>query len=226
MVLLGRCCRGWGCSQDTGLEGASKHRDGASNPLGETSEPLSLSNPAEGAVGQASAGVGNNGVQPGGKRTAMRGQLDLGTFLVGVDVSLRDLFPDLTVGLFGPLTNSKDDPKIGLFLLLCVCVRLCVCCQLVYVSVHVNIIIILFYFYYLLLINVSLYYSIDVGLRVNLSSSETFADLVVALGKTLQSARNHSHFPFSTIAEEVSNRLSCYKGRIRCKCSTHCSLFF
>eukprot|EP00731_Ephydatia_muelleri_P023922 Em0016g193a len=148
VVLLGRCCRGWGCSQDTGLEGASKHRDGASNPLGETSEPLSLSNPAEGAVGQASAGVGNNGVQPGGKRTAMRGQLDLGTFLVGVDVSLRDLFPDLTVGLFGPLTNN-------------------------------------------------------VGLRVNLSSSETFADLVVALGKTLQSARNHSHFPFSTIAEEV-----------------------
>ena len=49
-----------------------------------------------------------------------------------------------------------------------------------------------------------LYYSIDVGLRVNLSSSETFADLVVALGKTLQSARNHSHFPFSTVAEEVS----------------------
>ena len=45
---------------------------------------------------------------------------------------------------------------------------------------------------------------VDVGLRVNLSSSETFADLVVALGRSLQSARQHSHFPFATVAEEVS----------------------
>ena len=46
-------------------------------------------------------------------------------------------------------------------------------------------------------------FSIGVGIRVNLSSCPTFADLVVALGKTLQLARNHGHFPFSTIAEEV-----------------------
>ena len=44
---------------------------------------------------------------------------------------------------------------------------------------------------------------IDVGIRVNLSSCETFADLIVALGRSLQSARNHSHFPFSTVADEV-----------------------
>ncbi len=43
----------------------------------------------------------------------------------------------------------------------------------------------------------------DVGVRVNLSSCPTFADLVVALWKTLQIARNHGHFPFSMIAEEV-----------------------
>ncbi len=44
----------------------------------------------------------------------------------------------------------------------------------------------------------------DVGLRVNLSSCPTFADLAISLWKTLQLARNHGHFPFSTIAEEVS----------------------
>ena len=43
----------------------------------------------------------------------------------------------------------------------------------------------------------------DVAIRVNLSSSETFADLVVSLGKSLMSARNHGHFPFSTVADEV-----------------------
>ena len=151
VVLLGRCCRGWGCAKEA-----------PSDPSGGTS------NPSDGAGGQdrpqpvAVAGA----QESSSKRPTMRGQLDLGTFLVGVDVSLRDLFPDLTVGMFGPLTNSKAnvctfDKRDPL-------------------------------------------YSTDVGLRVNLSSSETFADLLVALGKTLQSARNHCHFPFSTVAEEVS----------------------
>ena len=48
----------------------------------------------------------------------------------------------------------------------------------------------------------------DVGLRVNLSSSETFADLVVALGRSLQLARQHGHFPFTTVAEEVGRELT------------------
>ena len=47
------------------------------------------------------------------------------------------------------------------------------------------------------------YYVIDVGVRVDLSSSETFVDLILALGKTLQSVRNHYHFPFSTLTDEV-----------------------
>ena len=45
----------------------------------------------------------------------------------------------------------------------------------------------------------------DVGIRVNLSSSKTFIDLVLALGRTLQLARKHGHFPFGTVAEEVSS---------------------
>ena len=50
---------------------------------------------------------------------------------------------------------------------------------------------------------VCIYYVIDVGVRVDLSSSETFVDLILALGKTLQSVRNHYHFPFSTLTDEV-----------------------
>ena len=41
------------------------------------------------------------------------------------------------------------------------------------------------------------------GIRVNLSSCETFADLVVSLSKTLQSTHRYAHFPFNTVAEEV-----------------------
>ena len=52
----------------------------------------------------------------------------------------------------------------------------------------------------------------DVAIRVNLSSSETFADLVVALGKSLMSAHNHGHFPFSTVADEV--HLLCIQTRV------------
>ena len=45
----------------------------------------------------------------------------------------------------------------------------------------------------------------DAGIRVNLSSCETFADLVVSLENSLRSARNHCHYPFGTVAEEVSH---------------------
>ena len=45
---------------------------------------------------------------------------------------------------------------------------------------------------------------IDVGIRVNLSSCQTFVDLTLALERTLQLARKHGHFPFGTVAEEVA----------------------
>ena len=60
----------------------------------------------------------------------------------------------------------------------------------------------------------------DVAIRVNLSSSETFADLVVALGKSLMSARNHGHFPFSTVADEVhyyAYRQECMMTSFNCR---------
>ena len=43
-----------------------------------------------------------------------------------------------------------------------------------------------------------------VGLRVNLSSCELFTDLMLQLWKHLHGARCHAHFPFATIADEVS----------------------
>ena len=53
---------------------------------------------------------------------------------------------------------------------------------------------------------------VDVGIRVNLSSCETFVDLVVALGKSLQSARNHYNFSFATVTEEVCVANSSYNS--------------
>ena len=44
----------------------------------------------------------------------------------------------------------------------------------------------------------------DVGIRVNLSSCQTFVDLMLALERALQLARKHGHFPFGTVAEEVA----------------------
>lgn len=49
----------------------------------------------------------------------------------------------------------------------------------------------------------------DVAIRVNLSSCETFADLMVAMERQLQVASQHAHFPFKTIIDEVSPCPSC-----------------
>jgi len=60
VLLLGRCCRGWGPKK-----GLHKTRP----------QTASL--------------------------------FDVGSFLIGIEVSLRQLMPEQTKGLIGPLTNSK-----------------------------------------------------------------------------------------------------------------------
>lgn len=102
-VLLGRCCRGWGCGQDA----APQPQEGASNPLGRPPNPTGGPLGGQDNLEHTTTASSDGGQVQDGKRPAMRGQLDLGTFLIGVDVSLRDLFPDLMVGVLGPLTNSK-----------------------------------------------------------------------------------------------------------------------
>lgn len=173
VLLLGKCCRGWGADERGRGEGASgsvhniippimnpKQRFTA-DPLQEYKTESCRRNPRTIVVPSSSL-----------RRASRGGRLDLGSFLIGVEVSLRDCIPRETVGLFGPLTNGewrlwrwgKKGEIVGGF---------------------------------------KDSFLTDVAIRVNLSSSETFADLVVALGKSLMSARNHGHFPFSTIADEV-----------------------
>lgn len=43
-----------------------------------------------------------------------------------------------------------------------------------------------------------------IGLRVDLSSCPTFADLIQSLWVSLQADRCHSHYSFSDVASEVS----------------------
>ena len=168
VLLLGKCCRGWGADERGRGEGTSesvhniippimnpKQRFTA-DPLQEYKTETCRRNPRTIVVPSSSL-----------RRASRGGRLDLGSFLIGVEVSLRDCIPRETVGLFGPLTNGewRQGKKS----------------EIVRVVSFLT----------------------DVAIRVNLSSSETFADLVVALGKSLMSARNHSHFPFSTVADEV-----------------------
>ena len=82
-------------------------QEGASNPLGRAPNPTGGPSGGQDNLEHTTAASSDGGQAQVGKRPAMRGQLDLGTFLIGVDVSLRNLFPDLMVGVLGPLTNSK-----------------------------------------------------------------------------------------------------------------------
>ena len=41
---------------------------------------------------------------------------------------------------------------------------------------------------------------------MNLSSCETFADLMIAMERQLQLASQHAHFPFQTIIDEVRSK--------------------
>ena len=44
---------------------------------------------------------------------------------------------------------------------------------------------------------------IDVALRVNLSASETFLHLMIAMEQQLKMVLERGHFPFKTVIEEV-----------------------
>lgn len=165
VLLLGRCCRGWGEE-----ERRKREAEGATpppQPPRAVRDPLQQYKRNGGPLQQAVVIPAPDASSPQRSRRArMGGRLDLGSFLVGVEVSLRQTNSRHTRGLFGPLsygelTFSSVDPATDLP------------CRT------------------------------DVGVRVNLSSSETFLDLVVAVGKTLQSVRHHHHFPFSTVTDEV-----------------------
>ena len=103
VLLLGRCCRGWG------EEG--KRRRGETPPgPGAAQDPLHHYQRLRGGL-RSHDHPGVVIPQPLSprrpRRATMTGRLDLGSFLVGVEVSLRHTHPRLTQGLFGPLTNGQ-----------------------------------------------------------------------------------------------------------------------
>ena len=132
-LMLGRCCRGWGDEGGMDRERGDRRRtergrgDGSSRSklLEESSKMLGPVLPGAQKVKRytqdplQSYKVRNSLeprtiVVPGSpkdakaaRRAAMGAQLDLGSFLIGVEVSLRDCEPKKTMGLFGPLTNGE-----------------------------------------------------------------------------------------------------------------------
>ena len=120
VLMLGKCCRGWGAEdrmvreRGDGASGSQLNEDSfrifpfipqapreqrrfAKDPL--QRYKTDLRQPRTIVVPSSPLRRAN--------RAVMGGHLDLGSFLLGVDVSLRDCDPKMAQGLFGPLTNSK-----------------------------------------------------------------------------------------------------------------------
>lgn len=93
VLLLGLCCKGWGTRVG---QIARTERPPVSQVM---PDPLQRYQEQE-EVGKAQP------VLQASSRKAGR-QLDVGSFLVGVELSLRQLAPELTQGLLGPLTNGE-----------------------------------------------------------------------------------------------------------------------
>ena len=109
MLLLGKCCRGWGADERGRGEGTSGSIHNIIPPIMThkqhfTSDPLQ-----EYKTETCRPRTPRTIVVPSSslRRASRGGRLDLGSFLIGVEVSLRDCIPRETVGLFGPLTNGE-----------------------------------------------------------------------------------------------------------------------
>lgn len=134
LLLLGKCCRGWGMERQVGMArdrptgtarerivGSSTRRriaESASRTIADSAPRYDYSKQvfADPLHQQFGLSGGTTRVQPiavgEGHSPKMRGdrrgaRLDVGSFLIGVEVSLRDSEPSITEGVFGPLTNGK-----------------------------------------------------------------------------------------------------------------------
>ena len=96
VLLLGKCCRGWGTGERT-TRGRTEENEGGGHFF--SKDPLKEY---------------QQGAEDSPQAVRLRldrktgGQLDVGSFLIGVEVSLRQHAPALTQGLFGPLTNGNN----------------------------------------------------------------------------------------------------------------------
>ena len=126
VLLLGKCCRGWGA--DESLVGNEKRRGDleatatsqfqndfraaiiakSSTPQRQphVSDPLQKYKSAGDSKRQQTIIVPYGSPGRGHRRTTIGGKLDLGSFLIGVEISLRNDDPNMMQGLFAPLTNG------------------------------------------------------------------------------------------------------------------------
>lgn len=115
VLLLGKCCRGWG-EEEVGGRGR-----GDGKPLTDCNSDSPVVMAASRMVRDPLHQYKLNGaprqavVVPAAqessprraRRARMAGRLDLGSFLVGIEVSLRHSHPRVSQGLFGPLSNGR-----------------------------------------------------------------------------------------------------------------------
>lgn len=105
-VMLGRCCKGWGKDelvanqlrgQADGCSGCFLPQEGSSTKVPTVTQLVRgiTQQPVEGQCRPKTA-----------HRSMTGGKLDLGSFLIGVEISARDLDPERMAGVFGPLTNG------------------------------------------------------------------------------------------------------------------------
>ena len=126
VLLLGKCCRGWGTedlpsksvsSGEGGQNRSQLHNESFTTPvianppnmpvrLVHASDPLQKYKSAAECRRQQTVIVPYGSPPRGVRKANIGGKLDLGSFLIGVDISLRDEDPNMTQGLFAPLSNG------------------------------------------------------------------------------------------------------------------------
>ena len=126
VLLLGKCCRGWGMedslSKPVGGGGSVEtnrsqlHDESFTTPaipdppkpprLVHASDPLQKYKSVAESRRQQTIVVPYGSPPRGTRKATIGGKLDLGSFLIGVDISQRDEDPNMTQGLFGPLSNG------------------------------------------------------------------------------------------------------------------------
>ena len=105
VVLLGRCCRGWG--EESGeREGGERERERIGPAAGPVRDPLQQYQSRRCQLPSLPTTIPAGSSPQRSRRAKLGGRLDLGSFLVGVEASLRQSHPRQTMGLFAPLTSG------------------------------------------------------------------------------------------------------------------------
>lgn len=114
VLLVGKCCRGWGEEEGGGRGRRETDHSppvlAGSRTVGDPLHQYKMDRVHRSHEPLKTAAVVIPAAQgPSPRRTrraTMAGRLDLGSFLIGVEVSLRHSHPRISQGLFGPLTNG------------------------------------------------------------------------------------------------------------------------